>query len=108
MNDDRMILHGIEKMDERESAKLIDGRPMQAVPEFAEMTIFYRNEAPTIVPKIATKLTFPCSGVMMFVDHSEEEIKLVVLNLGIGGESADVLRIELRDLPPEERTDENV
>lgn len=108
MSDDRMILRGIEKMDERESVEAVDGRLGQAVPEFAKMIIRHRDQTCSGYSKIATKLTFPSANVMMFTDHSEPEIKLVLLNLNMGGGAGDILRIELMDLPPEEETDEDV
>lgn len=95
-----LTLRGIEEIEDTADAF--------SVPEFAKMVIRHRDQTCSVFPKIATKLTFPSANVLMLVDHSEPEIKLVLLNLNMGGCVGDILRIELTDLPPEEETDEDV
>lgn len=98
----------IKKIEEvaKEFAEKTTAELSSSVPEFAKMTIHFRNGAQTIYSKIATKLTFPPVGVVMFADHSEEKVSLVLLNLRTTGSHFDIMRITLRDLPSEEMTDE--
>jgi hypothetical protein len=107
---DALTLRGIEEIENTADAFVEATKNKDTpVPEFAEMVIRHRDQTCSVYPKIATKLTFPSANVLMFVDHSEPEIKLVLLNLNMGGCVGDVLRIELRDLPPEEEEiDEDV
>jgi hypothetical protein len=106
---DALALRGIEEIENTADAFVEATKNKDIpVPEFAKMVIRHRNQTCSVYPKIATKLTFPSANAVMFIDHSEPEIKLVLLNLNTGGYADDVLRIELTDLPPEEETDEDV
>ena len=98
-----LTLRGIEELKAAEEK-------LEATPEFAKMVIRHRDETCSGYSKVSTRLSFPCAGVMLFVDHSDSEAtpKLVLLNLNMGGCVGDVLRVELTDLPPEEVTDEDV
>ena len=76
------------------------------VPEFAKMTLRFRNGKRVVYPKILTKLTFPTAGIMMIVKHDTDEPELVIINMNMVGDGEDIVSVSMVDLPPEEVTNE--